>query len=45
MLGITAKWFLQTLLAAVITMFFIYGIKKFTSKVNVPVVSEVAAQV
>lgn len=39
------NWWVSTLASTVVTMLFIYIIKKFTSSVQIPVVSDIAAQV
>lgn len=39
------NWWVSTLASTVVTMLFIYIIKKFTSRVQIPVVSDIAAQV
>lgn len=39
------NWWLSTLASTVVTMLFIYMIKKFTASVQIPVVSDIAAAV
>lgn len=39
------NWWLSTIASTMVTMVFIYLIKRFTSAVNIPVVSDVAAGV
>lgn len=39
---INTRWFLQTLTAAFITMIFIYGIKWFSKKFQVPVLEQIS---
>ena len=39
------NWWLSTFVSTLVTMVFIYLIKKATAKFNVPVVSEIAAAV
>lgn len=39
------NWWISTFVSTLVTMFFIYGIKKLTASVNIPVVSDVAAAV
>ncbi len=39
------NWWVSTLVSTLVTMCFIYAIKKFTAKVNIPVVSDMAANV
>lgn len=42
MLGLTTKFFVQTLIAAFITMIFIYIIKKASNRFKIPFVSDIA---
>lgn len=39
------NWWLSTLASTLVTMCFIYIIKKVTSKVKIPIVSDVAQEV
>lgn len=39
------NWWVSTLMATLVTMVFIYLIKRATAAVNIPVVSEIAQQV
>lgn len=39
------NWWISTLVSTLVTMAFIYIIKKFTAKVNIPVVSDIAQSV
>lgn len=39
------NWWLSTLAATMVTMVFIYLIKKATAAVNIPVVSQIAQEV
>lgn len=39
------NWWVSTLVSTIVTMCFIYVIKKFTAKVQIPVVSDIAASV
>lgn len=39
------NWWVSTLVSTLVTMVFIYLIKKLTSTVNIPVVSDIAAAV
>jgi len=39
------NWWVSTFVSTLVTMVFIYLIKKLTAKVNIPVVSDVAAAV
>ena len=39
------NWWLSTFISTLITMVFIYIIKKFTANVNIPVISDVAQSV
>lgn len=39
------NWWISQFISVLITMCFIYLIKKFTAKVNIPVVSDVAQAV
>lgn len=39
------NWWVSTLMSTIVTMCFIYLIKRATSTVNIPVVSDIAAAV
>lgn len=39
------NWWLSTLVSTLVTMVFIYLIKKFAAKVSIPVVSDIVAEV
>lgn len=39
------NWVISTFVSTLVTMLFIYMIKKMTAKLNIPVVSDVAAAV
>ena len=39
------SWWIGTLCSTIVTMCFIYGIKKLTATVQIPVVSDIAAAV
>lgn len=39
------SWWIQTIMSTIITMIFIYLIKKVTERVNIPVISNVAQEV
>lgn len=39
------NWWVSTLVSTLVTMVFIYLIKKVTASVNIPVVSDIAASV
>lgn len=39
------NWWISTFVSTLVTMLFIYMIKKMTAKLNIPVVSDVAAAV
>lgn len=39
------NWWVSTLVSTLVTMVFIYLIKKLTASVNIPVVSDIAAAV
>jgi len=39
------NWWVSTFVSTLVTMVFIYMIKRLTAKVNIPVVSDVAAAV
>lgn len=42
---LSARFFIQTLVGAFITMIFIYLIKKVSNKMNIPVVKDIANEV
>lgn len=44
-MGLTARWFVQTLFAAFITLIFIWLIKKAADKFEVPVVQKIVNEV
>ena len=41
----SVNWWVSTFVSTLVTMFFIYLIKRLTAQVNIPVVSDVAAAV
>ena len=44
-MGLTARWFMQTLASALIVLVFIWMIKKIANKYNVPVVQKIVNEV
>lgn len=44
-MGIGTRWFVQTLVAAFVTMLFIWIIKKGADKYQIPVLSQIASEV
>lgn len=41
----SVNWWISTFVSTLVTMVFIYFIKKMTAKFNIPVVSDIAASV